>query len=418
MDCRTCEEHFTAVLEESDSPDARASREHLQVCPACRDLFESFRQTVHHLRDLPSVAPPPGLLREISRSLDAVAPPRPVWSRYWQPVTAGVSMAACLVMVLWAVVLNPNNVLVSSNSSQVTDYSAFQPTMLARPAPMPGVAAATAAAAPVPVAPARPMRMAMRPRFVHATAARQGALTPFPAQFGSWGQPAPTTPVTAAPASPAIVGHSSSKPAETFSAPTEGGTVEKPLHKTPGEVQIAFLPPTERIVGTLAVGQVVVTSQAEANITLRLAPRGGLRVINAPGDVLYEGPVRKGDKLSLPVRMIAGRPGLQRMQLTLSADVEGVATDMPIVVPEFTVSTVQHSEQPVTLIFRDTSSLRAIRDLASAAGARVVIDDSLEPQLVTYDFSAGVPFAVALRTLCDGCGYKVSERDGVYHISK
>lgn len=414
MDCRNCEEHFSAVLEESDSLDAQASREHLEVCPACRVVYESFRQTVNHLRDLPLVAPPPDLLRKIARSVDAVAPPRPLWSRYWQPVTAGVSMAACVMMVLWAVVLNPTNAIIPSNSSQVTDYAGYAPSMLARPAPM-----ATTAPPPMPAtAPGRPMRMAMRPRFAGAMSAPQGDLRPFPAQFGTWGHPALSAPATGTTASPAAAAGNSTKPADSFAASPEAATVQKPLHKTPGEVQIAFIPPTERFVGALAIGEVVVTSEAEANITLRLVPRGGLRVTNAPGDVLYQGPLRKGDKLSLPVRLLASRSGVQRLQLSLTADVAGVASDMLIVVPEFATAPEPRPERPVTLIFRDTAAPRAIRDMAAAAGARVVLDEGLEPQLVSYDFSAGVPFAVAVRTLCDGCGYKLSERDGVYHISK
>lgn len=415
MDCRNCEEHFTAVLEESDSPDARTSREHLEVCPACRVVYESFRQAVHHLRDLPLVAPPPDLLRGISLSLDAVAPPRPLWSQYWQPLTAGVSMAACLMMVLWAVVLNPNNAIVPSNSSHVTDYASYLTAPATPPAPnvarpaMPGAA---------PAAPVLTRRVSMRPRLVSAQPVRQAPPKLFPSQFGAWSHSAPATPVTVTPASPADPPIESTKPAGSFAAPSVATIVPKPLQRTAGEVQIAFLPPTERHVGSLAVGEVIITSQAEANITLRLAPRGGLRVANAPQGVLYAGPLRKGDRLSLPVRLLASRAGVQRMQLTLEADVAGVATDMLIVVPQFTTQPDTRVEQPVTLVFRDTASLKAIRDMAAAAGARVVVDQALEPQLVTYDFSAGVPFAVALRTLCDGCGYKITERDGVYHVSK
>ena len=51
-------------------------------------------------------------------------------------------------------------------------------------------------------------------------------------------------------------------------------------------------------------------------------------------------------------------------------------------------------------------------------GARVVIAEGVDPQRVTQDFSAGVPFAAALRVLCDACGYRIVEREGVYHILK
>ena len=418
MDCRNCEDHFTAVLEEADSTGAQASREHLEVCPACRARFESYRQTVHDLRALPPVTPPPGLLREISRSLDTVAPTRPAWTQYWQPVTAGVSMAACVMMVLWAVVLNPSNALVTSNGSYVTDTAGFQPAAMGQAAlPAPVTAAVPARAAGAPAAVRQP-RLSMRPGFGGAVAARQAAFRPFPAQFGQWGHSVPATFVTSPSGASPAPANNSVKPADSFAAPATAAVNDKPLHKAPGEVQIAFLPPTERVVGELAVGQVLITSQAEANIAVRVAPRGSLRVTNAPGGLLYEGPLRKGDKLKLPVRMVSNQTGRQRMQLSLTGDVEGVATDMLIVVPEFSTAPRKPVERSITLVFRDTASFKAIRDLASAAGARVVLDDGLEPQLVNYDFSAGVPFAVALRTLCDGCGYRLSEREGVCHVSK
>jgi hypothetical protein len=416
MDCVNCEENFSAVLEESDSASARSSREHLQVCPACHARYESFRQTVQHLRALPPVAPPPELLSVIARAIDAEAPPRTRWIAYWQPMTAGLSLAACLMMVLWMVVLNPVNVANPQFSSHVTqnEYNLMQSTAPAQPSYAPaGYAANTAAA--------RPEQRGRRARtgnvlvsYSPPSAAPEGKATPFGDGFGAWGHAvsAPAVPPATAPA-PAT---DSGKPADSFAAPgTQPGT-ERPVLRTSGEVQLAFTPPLERIVGAATVGQLLVTSQAEANVTIRVQPQAGLRVINAPDGVLYQGPLRKGDRLQLPMRLLASRAGTQRMRLVVEADVAGVATELPLLIPMFVAA--PEVEKPITLVFKETPSVRAIREMATAAGVRVIVAEGLEAQLVTYDFSAGVPVAVALRTLCDGCGYKLEQREGVYRVEK
>ncbi|MGE5532620.1 MAG: anti-sigma factor family protein [Bacteroidota bacterium] len=411
MDCVNCEENFSAVLEESDSATARSSREHLQVCPACHARYESFRQTVHHLRALPSVAPPPELLGSIARAIDAQAPPRARWNSYWQPMTAGLSVAACLMMVLWTVVLNPVNVVNPPISSQVTQssYGLMQPTMTAQSSYAPAPVAANTPAGPRPEQPsrragARTVPVSYRPQQDPA----QTGNGPFGTDFGAWGHSAPADAVTTAPVA------STGKPVGTFAASET--PVERPLVRRAGEVQLAFTPPVERIVGSATVGQLLVTSQAEANVIIRVQPQAGLRVMNAPDGVLYRGALRQGDKLQLPMRLLAAQIGAKRLRLVLEADVAGVGTEMPLLIPEFVAATAV--EKPITLIFKETPSVRALREVAAAAGVRLIVADGLESQLVNYDFSAGVPVAVALRTLCDGCGYKLELRDGVYRVEK
>ncbi|MHB8995790.1 MAG: anti-sigma factor family protein [Armatimonadota bacterium] len=422
MDCVNCEESFSAVLEEDDSATAQSSREHLQVCPACRARYESFRQTVQHLRALPPVAPPPKLLNSIARAIDAEAAPRARWIAYWQPVTAGLSVAACLMMVLWTVVLNPVNVTSPQFSSHVTqnEYSLMRPG-----APAQGSYAAAGRAANT--AAATPERQT-RPRNVPASYRRpspvRGSATPFADDFGGWGQavsapaasPAASTANATSTATVSATSAGSGKPADSFAASGLQPDTERPVQRTSGEVQLAFTPPLERIVGSATVGQLLVTSQAEANVTIRVQPQSGLRVMNAADGVLYQGPLRKGDKLQLPMRLMASRAGTQRMRLILDADVAGVATELPLLIPMFVAA--PEVEKLITFVFKETPSVRAIRELAAVAGIRVMVAEGLESQLVTYDFSAGVPVAAALRTLCDGCGYKLEQRDGVYHVEK
>ncbi|MEI6504187.1 MAG: hypothetical protein WCP21_24505, partial [Armatimonadota bacterium] len=382
MDCLDCQEQFSAVMEDSVSALAQASREHLDACPACHALYASFLQTVRRLRELPVVSPPAGLLRAIGRAVDREARPRTSWPAYWQPLTAGLSMAACCLMVMWAVVLHPTSAIGPANIPQLAqvDYSLMTP-----PTPPAGNTRAVTAAPPAPLPPrrgvARSMRM-VRPGPV-ASRGPQLALKPLPDSFGSWSH---AVPAAAPSATAGAAADSTGKPAESFAAGDPTETPAKPLNKTPGEVNLTFTPPAERVVGTLAIGQLLVIGQAEANVTIRLQPRAGLRVLNTPDGILYQGALRQGQKLELPVRMIALRPGAQRLQLSVEADVAGVGTQMPILIPGFAPAPAGNGEKIVGLAFQDTPSVRVIRELAAVAGVRVVLDDNLDRQLVTYDF--------------------------------
>lgn len=418
MDCLGCQEQFTAVLEGSDSTLAQACREHLQTCATCSAVHDSFLETVHRLRELPVVPPPPGLLRQIALAVDAEARPQRSWRTYWQPLTAGLSMAACCLMVMWAVVLHPTSAVTPSNLPRLAqvDYSLMTPPARSG-AKAPGATTGQPGSATQTVPPrrgaARPVRMPRRA--LTASRGPQVAVRPFPDNFGAWGHVAPAGALTVGTDAP--VG-TSGKPVGSFAAGDPATPPAVPLTKTSGEVSLTFMPPAERVVGALAVGQLMVVGQAEANVTIRLQPRTGLRVLNVRDGVLYRGELRQGQKLELPVRMIASRPGAQRMQLSLEADVAGVGTQLSILIPSFAPALAGDVEKTVTLIFQDTLATRAIRQMAAEADVRVVLDEGLEQQLVTYDFSAGIPFVAALRTVCDGCGYRVTEQDGVWHVSK
>jgi hypothetical protein len=225
--------------------------------------------------------------------------------------------------------------------------------------------------------------------------------------------------VRLAAAPPGVSAEAGSKPARTFAASAETAPpAEGPLHKTAGEVQLAFTPPSERVVGAPVVGELAIAGSAEGNITVTVASRRGLRVTNAKGGVLYEGPLRRGETLQLPVQMIAVVPGTQRLRLHLAADVPLAPADLDVVVPGFEGEYVSVKDRPVMIVFRNTPLVKAIREMANAVGGRVVIHEEVEDQRVDEDFSAGVPFEAALRILCEHCGYRVVEEDGVYHVLK
>lgn len=408
MTCPTCQEHFGTLLEDPSAAPAAASQ-HLEACAECAQAFTEYRETVRRLRSLPLVAPPPELAGRIGQTLDEAGHGRG-FTALWQPLAAGASMAACLCLVLWAVVLNPLNTDPAPISSQVT-YT--RPTMA--PTGVPPAAGMDARPLPAPRGARSAMRArpsAMRRNTPQPRLQSQNSAPAQPPQFGAWSAQAPNLPdqmVTHAPAA-------GDKPAGTFAADDPVEPVA-PLNRRPGEVQLAFAPPLEKPVGRTVVGELTVTSQAEAMIEVRVAPARGLSVLNAPGGLLYEGPMRQGQTLKLPLRLNAWREGNQRLRVRLEGDVPGVAGDLEIVIPGFVGEVGKNEGAPVTLRFQEAPSFSAIREIAAAAGARVVIDGDVDTHKVTIDFSAGVPFAAALRILCDECGYRISERNGVYHVT-
>jgi hypothetical protein len=421
MDCSICHEHFSDLWADAHAAPA-AARAHLEGCAACATDLAAFGDTVALLRRLPVVTPPPNLAGRIKLALDAAAPAPAPRLALWQPVTAGLSMAACLALVLWATVLNPVPSggwdTVSAPINPATTYTAPMPTGMPGPA-------VNAPVPPQPSAPnaSRPARPAGVRRFVSLRPGMANRGTaPQALNLGTWGEMIAQVPPAGgtyggrdAHTTPPAVDPATGKPAGTFAA---GDPVkpEAPLHRQGGAVQVAFTPPVEATVGLPVVGELTVTGEAEALIVLRVHAPPGLRLMRAPEGVVYRGPMRKGETLRVPVRLLAREAGAYKLRVQLDSDVPGVAADLEIILPGFSGAAGKNEPGPVSLRFDATPSLQALRDLAAAAGARVVLHEGLEPKLVTFDFSAGVPFAVALRVLCDDCGYRIEEREGVYHL--
>jgi hypothetical protein len=79
---------------------ARLLREHLAVCPACRQVQTDLEKTIALIRALPKVEPPPYLLAGVRRRLAAEPKPGPlIWRILLQP-QAQVLMAAAVLMIV------------------------------------------------------------------------------------------------------------------------------------------------------------------------------------------------------------------------------------------------------------------------------------------------------------------------------
>lgn len=410
MDCLACQEQFAAMIEHTATEATSLALNHLRGCPDCARQFDGYRRAVQALRDLPLVSPPPSLLPAIHLELDRVSPRRSRLAMLWQPLTAGLSLAACLMLVIWTTVLSPPEA-----SRPVAPLGT---SLAAQPRPRTEVAGETNGGRPARLAQPNSMRSRM-------VAPARGPVVPMPVQshtspwsaMGDWavapeGQPAPA-------AQPAAGGGASGKPAGTFAAGDPAPTaVTEPLQRRVGPLQLSFVPPAERAVGITVVGELTIDSEAECEATVGVEARRGLRVVNGTDGVIYRGPIRRGEVLKLPVKLFATSAGTQRLRVWMRPDMPVGEADLDIAIPGFTGRMTEVGETVIDLQFRETPATRAMREMAAAAGARLVIEAEVHDQLVTQDYSAGVPFAAALRILCDSVGCQVEERDGVFHVVK
>jgi hypothetical protein len=209
---------------------------------------------------------------------------------------------------------------------------------------------------------------------------------------------------------------SGEKPAATFAAPDGVTKPAEPLQPKVDAVQLSFSPPTERTVGVPVVGRLTVDSKAEGDVTVTVTGARGLRIVNAPAGVLYRGPVRQGQALELPVKLLARQAGTQRLRVKLTASVAVGQADLEVIVPGFAGEWPEPGQALVTTSYREIELHQALRDMAASVGARLVVHEGVEHPLMTQDYSAGVPLAAALQIMCDAAGCRVEERNGVFHI--
>lgn len=429
MNCRRCQENF-AVLRDNPKEAPAQALQHLEQCAACAQMFAEYKEAVEQLRALPPVEPPAGLPESIYQALEgASAAPSRLWLS-WQPLTAGLSLAACVLLVLWAVVLQPVRTEWSNgNMSSGTISSYTQPNVQGTPPQAENAFARGSVRRNQIPEGSRGAKMSRRTqtgasRFSEelqwqsrqseaATAETREMLA-----WGAWGKDL-MRPGQTEEARPEPAEHSE-KPVGTFAAeetPEEAESPEEPLQRQSGVVELIFTPPAERPVGQPVVGELKIVSQAEAIIAVRVLAQPGIYVTNAPSGLLYEGPMRRGATLALPLRLFAWRAGTHRLRVQLAGDAPGITGDLKIELAHFVGTLGKNGATPVTLKFYEKPARQAIRELAAAAEARVVLHEALAHRLVTLDFSAGVPFVAALRILCDICGYHMEEREGVFYIS-
>ena len=440
MDCLSCDEKLSELLDNADGAEQADVRSHIAQCPDCAARYRELAQVVAAVRSLPKVKPPRRLYRSIMHGLDAVDGSPTGIRAYWQPAMALASMTACVAVLLWVVVLAP-----VQPDTAISFAGTYEPAFTERGVRTgterpPGPVVGHSGDVNVPVMPQRaaagavngnmprrsgPVDSAAQPVYTGSTL----EFGPLPT-LGRWGVRRPEFATPPAPGGRAFgsglpqpvpaAGMNGAKPTGTLSYDETLHRFEahSPLRPGPGPVQLVFTPPDARIVGTPLAGELRVTGEAEAHVRIRVQSRRGLVVTNALDGLLYEGALRRSQDLVLPVRMMALSAGTQRLRLILESDVPGVEARVEAFVPGFEGEITETGRYSVNYLFRETPVEKAIRQMAAAAGAYVVIEEDISDQRVNMDFSAGVPFEAALQVLCDDTGLSYSVKDGVYHIQR
>jgi predicted anti-sigma-YlaC factor YlaD len=79
------------IFEELPATEMAEARRHLSECSNCREQADRFQQTLSMLRTSPELAPPRDIVFDFEK---------PVVSRIWRWLPAGVAVAALLVMTI------------------------------------------------------------------------------------------------------------------------------------------------------------------------------------------------------------------------------------------------------------------------------------------------------------------------------
>ncbi|MGQ9729918.1 MAG: anti-sigma factor family protein [Candidatus Zipacnadales bacterium] len=205
----------------------------------------------------------------------------------------------------------------------------------------------------------------------------------------------------------------------TFSAPLE--TTGKVQSATaPTQIEIRFRPPAEPLVGQTVYGHAEISAQETLASATVSATGDSTLAIDKPGGVLYEGPLRAGETVTVPVPMTASKAGLHELAIKVEADAPGAHTEVKAFVPNFREAAEPRpqpspADKPINLVFKNTPLRQALLDVAKQAGLRLEMAEDLGHERVSRDVR-GVPARAALRALAEAGGYVVEEVNGVFRI--
>jgi hypothetical protein len=190
----------------------------------------------------------------------------------------------------------------------------------------------------------------------------------------------------------------------------------------PTSIELGFRPPEDPVTGKAVSGVVEITARETLpRVTVTATGDAGLE-IGKPGGVLYDGPARAGETVSVPLPMTASAPGLHEVEIKVQSDVPGGNTEIKAFVPNFRsepapAPRTNAADKPVRLVFRNAPVRQALMDIARQAGLRLEMAEGLGTEKVTQDVR-GVPARAALRAVAEGGGYQVEEANGVFRVTR
>lgn len=414
MDCDAARERFVLLAEgELPAEEAVAVRAHLGECAACA---AARRETEGLAAMMRSWAPPPapaGLRERVAVALDAVDGSRLPGSRRspWEAAAFYVAAAAVLVLAFAVASLlgrpGGEGMVAKAPSTlvQPTPGTGSGPKGLASAATAPGPATATPADEAKAVEEAiRKLQEAQKKKEL---ADRERALLTSPSGTGSAGP------------EPGLAG----KPPGTFGedeSKAPGGPTRAPTRPT--VIDLSFLPPENPATGATANGVVEIVSREDIpHAVVRATGDEGL-TINKKDGVLYEGPLRAGESVRVPLPLVASTPGSHEVNLSVDSDAPGGKAQLKVFVPGFVGQpaakpAADAADKPVSLVFQNAPIRQALMDIANQAHLRLEVPEGLGTERISRDVR-GVPARAALRAVAEAGGYTVTEQDGVFRVSR
>jgi anti-sigma factor RsiW len=426
MNCGAVRENLSLAAEgELPAEELLVIRAHLAECEACGAAYRELLRLVEDLRSLPRPRPPVGLRPRIGLALDAVeeaeATEKTAVRSLWE--VAGPYLAAAAVIAiafaLATLVSRPRlRGQVARVPNGMTNPVESAKDVLTVEAP-PGVTGPPAGKAGSPDAQsdAAVAEANRRIRDAQDKAAMQGrdAKQPWPPELGTGRSPG---------VGPGQLTEPPGTPANTFSTKT-GGEEAIPAPRVPTQIEVNFRPPSDPVVGTSASGTVELTAQdGIPKVVVTASGDEGL-TIDKPGGEVYNGPLRPGEIVRVPVPMTASQPGLHELRIDVQSNAPGGNTNVKAFIPNFrpagaparAPAPTSPADKPVSLVFKNAPVRQALLDIARQAGLRIEMAEDLGRERINQDVR-GVPARAALRAVAEEGGCQVEEEGGVFKITR
>ena len=174
-------------------------------------------------------------------------------------------------------------------------------------------------------------------------------------------------------------------------------------------------PPLEqRTVGRPLEVQITIQPDADvAEAVVQVQPKGSLR-LTEDKPIIYQGPLEAQESKHLAFGIIATASGAQELQVDLLSELPGVAASALVTIPDFQPP----PKHLTTQVFRDTPLDEALQAVAQEAKVEVIASEGIGQELISADFSTGVPAEAALRILADIADCQLQVEDETYYISR
>lgn len=183
---------------------------------------------------------------------------------------------------------------------------------------------------------------------------------------------------------------------------------------------VHFTPPMVRLVGRPMACELEIISDAPlSDARVLIETKGELELVNNRDGYVYRGGVAAGKPENIEFRIVAHKPGIQRMRVSVETPVEGLRAQMEIVLAGFEVQppspSVDPLGKPISVSFFETPLRQALMKVAHDGELSLVIGASVGGDRIRYS-TVDTPAGSVLRIIAEEQGYSVEFSDGTYQV--